>query len=70
MDILDHWHTRRGGLGGLSEEELRDALQRERDSRARETVLVAIHRRYSRLRTERERAELRELASDAKRKRS
>ena len=70
MDILDHWHTRRGGLGGLSEQKLLNALQRERDGRARETVLVAIHRRCSRLRTERERAALQELARNAKRKRS
>ena len=69
ISLLNDWGGHRGGLGTLSEAELKEALTRERRGKRRETVLVAVHRRYARLRTERERTELKEVAS-AKRKRN
>lgn len=68
IDLLADWSSHRGGLGGLNEAQLKEALRREKRGSKRETVLVAVHRRYSRVRTERERDELKEMASRAKRK--
>jgi len=67
-NLLANWGGHRGGLGTLSEIELKEALASEKRGKRRETVLVAVHRRYNRLRTERERKELKETAG-AKRKR-
>ena len=58
--ISKDWPGFRGRLSEFSEQQLDKALNLELEGLARTTVVVAIHRRLARLRTDRERQDLKQ----------
>lgn len=63
MEILNDWQKQRVLISDLSELELKALLAAEKKERCRETVVVAIHQRLARVRTERERDALKEYVA-------
>lgn len=62
--LLTSWHTLHEAIMDLDERQVQKLLEREKDGRARLHMLLRLHARLCRLRQERERAELIDLASE------
>ena len=64
--LLRSWRTLLGpgGLNSLTEGEVWDLLQYEREHLGRSTILLRLHGRYNTLRTRREKGDLLEAAKE------
>jgi hypothetical protein len=56
--ILTSWHTVNKALSGMTEQDIKDAIQRELVGNRRKDVVIRLHQRMSILRAAREREEL------------